>query len=73
MKKKKRKSPFSMNKKLYMLFSKEFLGEKSVYINVLHHFSKFGGDRFINKKIEKKNSRNWMGPFKRSYMLLLTP
>ena len=44
------KSPFSMNKKFSMHFSKKLLGEKSVYIHVLHHLSKFGEHRFTNKK-----------------------
>ena len=57
-----RKSPFSMNKKFSRPFSKKVLGEKSVYIHGLHHLSKFGEHRFINKKNEKK-SRNCMGPF----------
>ena len=43
-----------MNKKFSMPFSKELLGEKSVYIHVLHHSSKFGEHRFTNKKKRKK-------------------
>ena len=53
-----RKSQFSMNKNFSMNFSKKkkLLGQKSVYIHVLHHLSKFGEHRFINKnkKLGKK-------------------
>ena len=63
-----------MNKKFSMHFSKKkLLGEKSVYIDVLHHLSKFEEHRFTSKKILKKNSRSRMGPFNHSNMLLLTP
>ena len=44
-----RKSPFSMNEKFSMHFSKKLLGQKSVYIHVLHHLSKFREHRFLNK------------------------
>ena len=55
-----------------MHFSKRLLGQKSVYIQVLHHMSKFGEHRFINKKKSKKKSHDRVGPFNNSDMLLLT-
>ena len=67
-----RKSPFSTNKNFSMHFSKKLLWENSVYIHVLHHFSKSGEHLFINKKIKKKISRRWLSPFNHSNMLLLT-
>ena len=43
-----------------MNFSIKLLGEKSVYIHVLHHLSKFGEHRFTNKKVKKILAAGWI-------------
>ena len=59
-----RKSPFSMNKKFSIHFSKKkLLEEKYVYIHLLRYLSKFGEHRFINKKKTKKKVSQKDGSF----------
>jgi len=59
-----------MNKKFSMRFSKKLLGEKSVYIHVLHHLSKFVVHCFTNKKERKKIlAAGWIFFWKKSEKL----
>ena len=62
------KSPFSMNKKISMYFSKKVLGTKSDSLEVLHCLLKFREHRFLKDFF----SRSRVGPFNHSDVVLLT-